>query len=235
MNYIDFILIGIVLLYALLSLRKGLLRSIIELAGYLVAVPAAVLAGNTFSGRMYERFFHQRLVDSTANAIAQSGNPADYVERVRDGLNSSSFTSDLLNQFGIDLDGFLARVAGSTDASHIADSVVTYVMKPAITAVCGALIFVAVFLLIIILVKVASLLLRKVRLPGILGSVNGLLGAVFGGLRGIVMVLFLCTFLSSIQVASGAMQTQNSFLEACGNSAIIQLIGEINPIAVGNT
>lgn len=68
---LDVILCVIVLCFVISGYRVGLVRSLIELVGYLVAVIASVVLANRLTGVVYTYFFKLTAVDMLNYAIAK--------------------------------------------------------------------------------------------------------------------------------------------------------------------
>lgn len=231
MNIIDIVFVAIVILCMVFGVKKGLLRSIVELAGFLLGVPAALALSKTLAPMLYSNFFHQRLVESTVTKIDGYGDVAAFVGSLKDTLNSLPFSLDALGQkFGIDINGTLSGMTAGLSNASIAEEYVNSFLKPIITIVCTGILFLVLFILIVILVKVVSFLLKNSHLPHGLREANGALGAVFGGLKGLVLVFVACTILGVAQIGLSLKEEPSKFAQTVESSFLVEKVNSFNPL-----
>lgn len=82
----------------------------------------------------------------------------------------------------------------ATTAAYIEETIIA----PTIIPVIKFIAFLIIFTIALILVKIISKVFRRIKRIPILGSVNSLLGAIFGALQGIAIILLIAIILHGI-------------------------------------
>lgn len=231
MNIIDILLIAVVILCVFVGLKKGLLRSAIEFAGFFAAVPAALYGSRALAPVIYNNFFHQKLLENTVTKIDGYGDISAFVAGIQNTVNSLPFSLDALGEkFGFDISGTLAGMSSGLSNATIAEQYVNSFLKPIITMVCTGILFFVFFIVVVILIKVVSFLLKNSHLPHGLKEVNGSLGAVFGFLKGAVVVFVICTILGVTQMGLSLKAEPSKFSSTIESSFIVEKVNSLNPL-----
>lgn len=231
MNIIDIVLILVVALSVVLAIKKGLLRSIVELAGFLLGVPASMALAKAIAPSIYSNLFQQKLMDSTLEKINSYGDVSGFLSKIEDTIQSFPFSLEGLGrQFGVDINGTLSGMSAGLSNSAIAERYVDSILKPVITLLCTGVLFLLFFVLIIILVKIVSFLLKNSHLPHGLREANGALGAVMGLVKGAVLVFVACTILGAVQMGLSIKQEPSKFASTIASSFIVEKVNQFNPL-----
>lgn len=80
----------------------------------------------------------------------------------------------------------------NTDSGTISDSILSTIVRPVITVPVRALVFIALFVLLLVLLRFVSKLLRVVNKIPLVGTVNSILGAVLGVAEAAVVIFIVC-------------------------------------------
>lgn len=216
---VDIILIAVLIGCIIDGRRKGFAKMVLSVIATVVAFVVAKEYAQPVAAWINDSFVHQSIVNSISNAISESvGSGAaaianalpDYIVRAAEavGLTAQGITAELGS-----------NVTAVQAAEQICNAVEGVFVIPAIEIVAFFIIFAIGSA---ILRFVASLINGVFKLP-LIKSVNKLLGAVLGGVKGIIAVLVIGIVLWS--VSSIAPETQ--FASAVEDSTIIKTALEV--------
>ena len=182
----DAIIVVIFLLFIILGVKRGFVRSVLDLVGTL----AAMLVSMWFSGIAAQWFFSTFLQESLTRQIAealQSAPAADAAEAVlsvvpeilRGGLEAFGITSDAINQ----------AVAGTS--GQAAEAVVA-VLSPMVVSVLRGLFALVLFVFLLVVFRILSgVVCRIFRLP-VLRQLDKGLGILLGVAQAALITVLLC-------------------------------------------
>lgn len=182
----DAIIVVIFLLFIILGVKRGFVRSVLDLVGTL----AAMLVSMWFSGIAAQWFFSTFLQESLTRQIAealQSAPAADAAEAVlsvvpeilRGGLEAFGITSDAINQ----------AVAGTS--GQAAEAVVAVLAPMVVSALRGLFALVLFIFLLVIFRILSGVVCRIFRLP-VLRQLDKGLGILLGVAQAALITVLLC-------------------------------------------
>lgn len=182
----DAIIVVIFLLFIILGVKRGFVRSVLDLVGTL----AAMLVSMWFSGIAAQWFFSTFLQESLTHQIAealQSAPAADAAEAVlsvvpeilRGGLEAFGITSDAINQ----------AVAGTS--GQAAEAVVAVLAPMVVSALRGLFALVLFIFLLVIFRILSGVVCRIFRLP-VLRQLDKGLGILLGVAQAALITVLLC-------------------------------------------
>lgn len=182
----DAVIVVIFLLFIILGVKRGFVRSVLDLVGTL----AAMLVSMWFSGIAAQWFFSTFLQESLTRQIAealQSAPAADAAEAVlsvvpeilRGGLEAFGITSDAINQ----------AVAGTSGQAAAA---VVAVLSPMVVSVLRGLFALVLFIFLLVIFRILSgVVCRIFRLP-VLRQLDKGLGILLGVAQAVLITVLLC-------------------------------------------
>lgn len=182
----DAVIVVIFLLFIILGVKRGFVRSVLDLVGTL----AAMLVSMWFSGIAAQWFFSTFLQESLTRQIAealQSAPAADAAEAVlsvvpeilRGGLEAFGITSDAINQ----------AVAGTSGQAAAA---VVAVLSPMVVSVLRGLFALVLFVFLLVIFRILSgVVCRIFRLP-VLRQLDKGLGILLGVAQAALITVLLC-------------------------------------------
>lgn len=179
MTTVDWIIVAIIVLYALLGLRRGFVATVVNTIGSIVALIGALATASYFK-QPVGAMLAPHMVQSVGEAIPQL-------------TQAANTASDIWEDVSGYLQGILASYGVSSEVLDNSDDP-RQVLTSAISLTVGeAVAYILVFLLAFLLFKLALHLIAGAlgiltHLP-VLHSFNALLGGVLGGVTG----LALCT------------------------------------------
>lgn len=182
----DAIIVVIFLLFIILGVKRGFVRSVLDLVGTL----AAMLVSMWFSGMAAQWVFSTFLQESLTRQIAealQAAPAADAAEAVlsvvpeilRGGLEAFGITSDAINQ----------AVAGTSGQAAAA---VVAVLSPMVVSVLRGLFALVLFVFLLVIFRILSgVVCRIFRLP-VLRQLDKGLGILLGVAQAALITVLLC-------------------------------------------
>lgn len=182
----DAVIVVIFLLFIILGVKRGFVRSVLDLVGTL----AAMLVSMWFSGIAAQWVFSTFLQESLTRQIAealQAAPAADAAEAVlsvvpeilRGGLEAFGITSDAINQ----------AVAGTSGQAAAA---VVAVLSPMVVSVLRGLFALVLFVFLLVIFRILSgVVCRIFRLP-VLRQLDKGLGILLGVAQAALITVLLC-------------------------------------------
>lgn len=214
MNYIDIILIVFVALTALVGLRKGFIRSLFELARYVVGIPLAAFVCSKYAEPIYKNNIRNGVISYVKKKLESSDDL---------GKTITSFT-DMFSNLSSSINGIDIK---KTSIQKISTEITDSVLQPIIIVVVNIVLFLLVILAVSVICKLLSELFETKRKGSILDGANKTCGFLFGAGKGALVVLILASAESYIIDFIG---TKDSFAKALASSVILKFINNHNPL-----
>ncbi len=185
----NIIIIALILLFTFIGIKRGIARTILNLAGLIVTAFVANWLSEIASKWVYSTFIQQSVITNLSDMIQQ--NSSKYaLENCFDAVPGwiNSVLSSVMKLFGGNVndisDGFSISQSTST-------SVAQAIEKPlgeVVVAVLGIIFVVVLFIIIFILIKMLIRLALKFFEIPVIRQLNKVLGGIFGFAEGIVFV-----------------------------------------------
>ena len=219
----DIGLVIVAFLFVFAGMRKGAVRSILELVGVVAAFFVAGLAASALAPYLYDSFVRQAVVNSVNQTL--SGMAEGDVSAVVAGL--PPMVSHVLQSYGVTVQGLEEAITGSMGQ---AGEAVAAVIEPVVTDCIRAVVVLLFFALLMVLVRIAIRLVDSVFHLPILHTFNSLLGGVFGFVKCLAVVLLICTAIKLLIAAGGYTE---GFLseETIRSTLLLRHIYYHNPIS----
>ena len=201
---LDLILILLFALIVFLSYRRGFVRTVVELAGYILVCVIAFACTGPLSNWIYDTFMAEPVTNAVADAIeTQVGDSAavaagDFWSQLPD------FVIQGAESFGITEEGLAGVLQNGMDSSQdIAQAVTAYVAKPILAGLTQVILILVLFLLGMILVRFLARLIDRVFQLPVIGTANRVLGGVLGLFKGALLVTLLCWLIGALADVAG--------------------------------
>ena len=233
MPYIlDAIVIVIIAITAIVGYRRGFIRTIIQLAGCIVAFILALSLSNVVSTVVYDGVLREGLrekietiwtdavVDGAAHTLTEQTESVIQTlpEFVQSALDAQSIAQGIRDSVGNDHTG-----------TAVADYFVDELIRPVMMAVIRFIAFLILFLVLMLVIRLLEKLLKPITKMPLIRQTDGLLGATIGLVKGALFALVAVTVMQLI--AAGAA-TGPFTQENIDNSLLVGWIAERNPISV---
>lgn len=220
----DIICTGIWAVLAVRYARKGMLASLVQIAGNFISLLGAGRFAAWGSAAVFERFFAGGFRDAIAGTIASGGGidlsaiAAEYA-----GFLPESFRQSIVEAFQRSLSAALAG-----NALLAADAIVQNILMPLLTPVISIVLFFVAYSLFRMLVSLLVTVLGLVNRLPVIGVVNRALGFAMGGAASLMDVfLLLCVVWALMVVTGGGISWLNE--AALGGSFYYKAFSLLNP------
>ena len=218
---LDLIVIAIVCVYAYISARRGFVRTIIELAGFVAIFLVIPRFGTPISEKIFDTAFRSTVLTKVEAAVLETG--AEASEALNNVL--PEFIVNGADFLGIDI---AKTITATSTASALAENITDSIVKPVVSSVIYAVLSLLLFGLGMYLVRVLARAVNSLFKISLVGKLNRLLGAVLGAAKGLVIAFIVC-----LVITIAISFTKNGFLfftkENIEASLIFSKIAELNP------
>ncbi len=196
---VDIIIIAIVVLFVIIGVKRGLAKTILNLAGLVLTAVSAYYISSFLSQLFYDMFIKQTVITNTQQIIEQNG--IDYavsncLEAVPQWING--IISFIVGAFGISLNEFQNQITVPANISSSASQVIESVLAPVVTSVLSIILVIILFIIILIIVKkLVKLVLRIFNIP-VIKQINQFLGGIVGLAEGLLIVFIAVNVISMV-------------------------------------
>ena len=209
----DIILIIVILATALMGVKKGLIRTVLDLAAVAVSLFAAAKLAQLAAGYIYNSYVR----DSVINAVVERI-PAGAINSVSQVVSALPDTAQsLIKTFGFEIPEV------SLDANATASLIVTKYVEPflltGMNVMCAVLIFIILSFILKLIIKIADSGVKKTALK----TPNLILGGVLGAAKGCVYAGVLASALMSV----AALLPETNLSDAAAGSKICELVAKL--------
>ena len=198
MNIVDYVILGILGVSVLFGIYRGFISSVLNTGGCLISVVASFMLYPRLTEYIASNPELQRTLLTYTDASSRIGDLATSIMNV--GNLTAQTIADIVDKTG--LPESISEVLRSNLSNQVygaSQSVSSYVSQTVMGASTNILCYIVCF---VALYLVISLLLSAIRaifkLP-VLKQLDGLVGGVFGLLRGMILVLVLFALLPLVQ------------------------------------
>ena len=224
--WLDASLVVLAILFVVIGFYRGVVISLVELAGTLASVVAAVVLASAIAPVIFTAFVRPPLAESIQTSITSTigQDAAARVQSVMEAL--PKFISNSLSGYGLTANEFSGALSSAGDR---AASAVVDLIAPIVTDLIKTVLMLVLFLILMIFVRLAARGIDKVfRLP-VLRQLNAVLGAVFGLLKCALFVMLACAGLRIVlpMLSSSPALFSKETLES---TLLFQHIYDSNPI-----
>lgn len=193
---LDLIAVGIIVVFSVLSAKKGFVRSLIEVIGFILELLFVGKFSPYLANLTYDKFVEPSILNSIGNVesggIVQLPQLPKFVTTL---LGNDFDLSSLQNIINENIS------AGVTDAVAEASQ---QVIKPIVANILSLLYTVILTVVLMFLIKIIAKVVNKIFSFSIVGTANRILGSVMGIVKGVAVVAIICTVVSSLFTISPA-------------------------------
>lgn len=235
MEYIvDIIIVLIFGVIVISSMKKGFFKSLFELAGTLISLVISRLLSESFAPVVFDSFMSKAAQSYLEKALGDVGTK-DYALQAQETLNSiPEALNGIMSLMGIDKQVILEKIqSADLGGNNMVESLMSNVVEPMGTAIVQFILFAVLAVVVGFVLKFVVRLLDGIikKLP-VIKKLNTTLGAVFGVLRGIIIVAIISMLIGIVASFIG----NEEFIEIVNNSVIVdtfqKAIGTISGASV---
>lgn len=223
---LDVILLTIFAAFVFVAAKKGFMLSLLELLAVILALALSYQFSPVVAQAAYDNVVEKSLVETVEIQIEENLNISSSTQQAEVILEAiPDFMVTFASSVGIELEEVKTQITSQTfSAENLATELVSKVAQPIVVAALTVLFFLLISAVLMFAFKwVAQLLSKIFKLP-LIGTVNKVLGGVLGACKGVMVIIFVSTFLHLI-FAGGESEISN----AVNGSYIVILLDNINP------
>ena len=223
---LDVILITIFAAFVFTAAKKGFMHTLLELLAVVVALALSYQFSPVVAQATYDGIVEKSLVKTVEIQIDETVNISSVTTQAEVLLDSiPGFMASFASSAGVDLEGVKAQISSEKISSeNLAIELVDKIAQPIAVGALTVIFFLILSAILIFVLKwIAGLLAKLFKLP-LIGTVNKVLGGVLGACKGVLVIVFVCTFLELI-FANGDSEISN----IVNNSYVVGLLDNINP------
>ncbi len=238
MTYVlDIVVLVIFVAAVFLGFKRGFLKSVIGVVGFLAALMVAFTFSETLTPWAYDTFVKSSTETAILTAIEKSA--SDTSASLEQNLQKAeqelpALVKSMMEKSGVSLTDLSSKMEGGIEntASAIAQTITEQVVKPVMFLLIRCILFFALLVLARIVVKIVEKILGGIIKHTPLRATDKLLGLLLGAVKGLLWMLLAVTIMQFIAgfTAQSALISEQSI----ENSAIVSKIAELNPIYSDN-
>lgn len=226
LNYVDVIIVGVLLLTFFVGYAKGILITLVNLIRYSVGLFLCMFVANGYSEMFYNSFVKERIVNKLSTQVVTSAN----IDEILANLNTTVNSLPSFVKKGIDITS-LSFSSGDDIASIIAENV----FQPIALVIVKILLFVLTFVVFFGLTGLIIHVIRKhnnkkrseSRHKSKLKTVDRIFGGLFGLVKGALIVFIFVSAVGAISQIDSFKD--NAFISTALNSSLYNYLLDVNP------
>lgn len=216
---LDLIVIAIIVVFALLSAKRGFVRTIIEVVGFALVVLLANSVSTPLANVTYDMAVEPAIIKSVDNIEAEGAEALNIKFEtlpgfVQDIIGDESIFADFENMVKENI-GEGVEKAMSTASQNV--------IKPILTEILALVYSLLITVVLATVVNFLAGIINGFFKFSLIGKINRTLGAVFGTVKGCFIAAIFCSIISLI-----VSFTQNGFLiftkEAIDKTLLFELL-----------
>lgn len=217
--FVDLLLIGIIICYVIVGLKRGFVRSLFSVLVKFVSFIIAFFVSGKFAPVLYDSYFRDGVVRNIESRI-DSSVPVGLTDQVSTALSSiPNVLAGAAKMFGVDSDMMEETVRGTDLTADLAVSLEGSVIGPVVTAICRIIIFAIVSAVAsLVFGAIVDIISGFAKLP-VLRTADSLFGAGLGLINGFLCVLIISYFL----VIAASLIDNSEIIDIIDSSVLISL------------
>lgn len=190
---IDLIVIAIVGLSVLISAKRGFVKVLIEVAGFVAAIIVTFTISTPLADNTYDKIIEPPIVEAAVNAVGESVQ--------HEAWNAlPEFVTENALKLGVSGEDFTGKItenlASGTEAAVKTAS--QDVIKPIITKILGLIYSVVILVVLLVVVKFLAKIINKMFSFSVIGKANRVLGGIVGVPKGVIFAILFCMVVSLV-------------------------------------
>lgn len=227
---IDIILVAVVVIAVILSAKKGIIVTLLEVVAFIAAVFLASQCAAPVASGMYTAFFQKNVQRGLYDVLPENPAGLTYAQKAQYVVDSiPDFANDYAEKVGINISTISEKISKCNFANNdeLYLSLESEIVKPIAVAVLkNIMFFVLAVLFAVILAAIAKSIGKGFKKTKILGSADKLVGGILGVIKGVVVVFLLCFLLTYLE----PKLSNDSVKEAVRESSIVAFAEDFDPM-----
>ena len=187
---IDFFTVLIVVIFAVLACKKGFAVSVVSFLGWIISLLAAIVLSRVGALFIYEVILKNKLLELISAAVLNSNNNQIIAENLAEIIKT--LPQFIVNMMEFETGGINAKMYNiiSENSNAISETILMFV-APIIKAALTGVLFIVILIICKIAVKIITAVCKLVKKIPVLGSLDGLMGFLFGALKGTTVMYII--------------------------------------------
>ncbi len=224
---LDLIIVLIVLLFVFLSAKKGFVRTLIEVVGFIAAIVIALSLSTPIADFIYDSSIQPIVANTVESAVSEGGsNVNEAVDSVWNKLPAFLTENNFFNLSKDTISSTVSTQSNAT-ASQLTTTIDSFI-KPAVSKLLSVLISVILVVMLLFIVKILAKLVNKLFTFSVIGDINKTLGGILGLVKGAAVAVIFCMIVSLVLSFS-----KNGFLiftyDAINSSYLFKFLMGLSP------
>ncbi len=199
---IDVIMILVILLMTYLAAKRGFVKTVISLVGFVIAAFVANFLAAQLAQLVYDSFISADVSSKIATTILEAGGITAGIAGVKELVTGLPIPFTDMGVVAGQIDSMGSSL--SSDVNVAAEQIADSVVAPIATPLIQALLFIVFFIVLGILVSiVARIISRGINMVPIVGGINKFLGAIVGVAQGLILVFLIAMVINLALQGSG--------------------------------
>ncbi len=223
---LDIILIAILVAFIVAAVKKGFVLSLLELVAVIAAFALAFSFSPVVAQGVYDGIVEDAMIESIEAQLDQNVDTSNIAETAELTLSVlPDFVVSLASSAGVNVEEIKETIStANLSSENLANELVTKIAQPIVVGVLTVVFFIILALLLCFVLKIVAKLISKLFDLPLVGKVNKTLGGVLGAIKGVVVLVFVCTILN-LALSNGDSELST----AVNNSFIINILDYVNP------
>lgn len=223
---LDIILVAVFAAFVFAAVKKGFIRTLLELVAVVAALVLAYQFSPVMSQAVFDGMLEKNITSSIETQIGDNFDATTAAKKAETALDAiPDFAVSLAETAGVNIDNIKNNIsAEKLSAENVAKELVEKIAEPIVTGALTIIFFVLLSCVLIIILRIAAAKIAKLFKVPLVGTVDKLLGAVLGICRGLVVLVLICTVLEFL-FANG----NGELAAAVKNSTVMEILDNINP------
>ena len=197
---LDAIVVAIFVFAVYISAKRGFVRALIELVGFIAAFLIAFTVSSPLADVTYDKIVEPSIVSTAKDAVEGGDEVASKLWDSLPGVVKNSSAD-----FGFSKESFTEKVDAlvTDNASSSAENISEKIIKPVVTKIFGVFYSTVIVILLIILSRFIAVWVNKIFSFSIIGKVNRFLGGFIGLFKGVGFAVIFCMIMSILIISFG--------------------------------
>lgn len=231
--FLDAILLAIIVMFIVFGSKKGFVKAFLDSCSTLIAGLLAHSLVDSAAKFAYDSFvrnlLRNRLVNTYTSSFTEYNTIQEKVEGLVDKVPESAL--NISAKMGVNVDTITNAIieAKPTEQDVVIDAIMVNIVDKVIMPVVEVGTLIVLFIAFLLILAVLTRLIKGFveKMPAIRG-LDKFLGAGFGLLKGVIVVLVVCAVISFMVASS----SNPEFVEMASASKILPFINERNPLLI---
>lgn len=203
---LDLLIILLVVFSIKTGYKKGFLRTIVALAGYILSIFIAINLSNAFAPILYENTIKEGIQKKVNSAVSQEIKDTGIEQAVSSTIESMpDYISKLVTDYFGGENGIVEKLEKNKEqaTTDFGTTIADEIVEPIVVPLIRGIMLIVIFAICIIIVNLVARLFQDFYKIPIIGGINSFLGGVLGIFKAIIIILILVSISKAIISVTG--------------------------------